>query len=166
MSSEIQTYTNVMEHFVTEEIEYQLKKNSTLHKMADSVNKLEIATFALNRLPCYYASCLEGIERQRRRIKEQRQLRKKITQVVSQAFAAVENNPLRLATPIPAEPKDRIEQAKDTLPKLADSLPHIELTWIVSFMETFLTNLKNEQVSHQEVVKLYYLLYHYWRDSQ
>lgn len=166
MSSEVQTYTNVMESFVTEEIESQLTHNDTAHKMADYVNKLEVATFALNRLPCYYASCLEGIERQRRRIKEQRELRKKIAHVVSQGFAAIERNPLRKSTPIPKEQKDRIQEAKDTLPKLADSIPHVELTWIVCFMETFLTNLKNEQVSQQEVVKLYYLLYYYWKDSQ
>ena len=166
MSSEVQTYTNVMESFVAEEIESQLNSNETAHKMADYVNKLEVATFALNRLPCYYASCLEGIERQRRRIKEQRELRKKIALVVAQGFAAIERNPLRQSTPIPKEQKDRIQEAKNTLPKLADSVPHVELTWIVSFMEAFLTNLKNEQVSSQEVVKLYYLLYYYWKDYQ
>ena len=153
MSSEVQTYQNVMEIFVTEEIESQLAKSTTLNQVsADSINKLEVATFALNRLPCYYASCLEGIERQRRRIKEQRELRRKIAYVVSQAFAAVGRNPLRQSTPITKEKKDRIEEAKEQLPKFADVLPQQELDWIVCFMETFLTNLSNEQVSDQEVV--------------
>ena len=163
---EVQTYTNVMEDFVTKEIESQLAKNATLNKISDHINKLEVATYALNRLPCYYASCLEGIERQRRRIKEQRELRRKIAAVVSQGFAAIERNPLRQSTPIPKEQRDRIQEAKDTLPKFADSLPQIELTWIVSFMEAFLTNIKNEQVTQPEVVKLYYLLYYYWQDNQ
>ena len=169
MSTEIQTYQNVMEIFVTEEIESQLAKSASLKQVqvpTDQINKLEVATFALNRLPCYYASCLEGIERQRRRIKEQRELRRKIAHVVSQAFAAVGRNPLRQSTPITKEKKDRIQEAKEHLPNLADVLPQLELDWIVSFMETFLTNLNNDQVSHQEVVKLYYLLYYYWKDNQ
>ena len=166
MSLEAQTYQNVMEIFVAEEIESQLAKRASLKLSTDYINTLEVATFALNRLPCYYASCLEGIERQRRRIKEQRELRRKIAHVVSQGFATVGRNPLRQSTPITKEKKDRIEEAKEQLPKLADVLPQLELDWIVSFMETFLINLNNEQVSHQEVVKLYYLLYYYWKDNQ
>ena len=166
-SQQAETYQNVMEIFVQEEIESQLRKNSSISQLpTDSINTLEVATFALNRLPCYYASCLEGIERQKRRIKEQRELRRKIASVVSQAFAAIGRNPLRQSTPITKDKKDRIEEAKEQLPKFADVLPQLELDWIVSFMETFLTNLSNEQVSQQEVVKLYYLLYYYWKDNQ
>ncbi len=174
MSEEIQAYQNVMEAFVTQEIELQLAKRTTLTgidkdnftQSNSNVNKLEVATFALNRLPCYYASCVEGIERQKRRIKEQRQLRKKISSIVSQGFAAIESNPLRQATPIKTHQRDTIEEAKKTLPRLDDELPKIELTWIVSFMEAFLTNVRNEQVSHQEVIKLYYLLYYYWEENK
>lgn len=75
MVSEPQTYKNVMEAFVQEEIEFQLQNNKALSRSADYINLLEVATFALNRLPCYYASSIEGIERQRRRIKEKKRVK-------------------------------------------------------------------------------------------
>lgn len=166
MPPELKAYKNVMETFVDEEIKDQMQKNKTLSQMSEYVNLLEVAAFALNRLPAYYASSLEGIERQRRRIKEQRELRQKIAFAVAQAFAAVGRDPIRRSTPIVAEQKDMIQEAKQTLSEVEDILPTMELSWIVSFMETFLINLKYKQLTTEEVVKLYYLLYYYWQESQ
>lgn len=167
MVSELQTYKNVMETFVQEEIEYQLENNKTLAKTADYINLLEVATFALNRLPCYYASSLEGIEIQKRRIKEKRELKQKISLVVSQAFAAVERDPLRRSTPIIEEDgKNIFDEARKTLSQISDTLPEAELSWIISFMETFLTNISSKNISSEEVIKLYYLLYYYWQENQ
>lgn len=166
MSSEPQTYKNVMEAFVEDEIQEQIAKNKALHQKAGYINLLEVATFALNRLPSYYASSLEGIERQRRRIKDQRELRQKISFAVSQAFAAVERDPLRRSTPIIEGKADILKEAKQTLSEVEDVLPTMELSWIVSFIETFLTNLKYKQLTQEEVVKLYYLLYYYWQENQ
>jgi len=167
MVTEAQTYKNVMEAFVQEEIEYQLHNNKALGKTAEFINVLEVATFALNRLPCYYASSLEGMERQRRNIKEKRELKQKISFVVSQAFAAVERDPLRRSTPIVDEEKsDIFDQARQAISQAQDSLPEAELSWIISFMETFLANVSYNSVSSEEVVKLYYLLYYYWQENQ
>ncbi len=166
MSSETETYKNVMETFVLEEITSQLENIKDYNKKAEYIKPSEVATFALNRLPCYYASCTEGIHRQQVRIKTNRELQKKIRSVVSQALSAIEKDPLRQSTPINNQYKDRLEEAKENIPKLAEIVPEPELKWIVYFMETFLTNLKNEQVSQQEVIRLYYLLYYYWEDSQ
>lgn len=167
MGNEPQTYKNVMEAFVQEEIEYQLENNKTLGKTAEYINLLEVATFALNRLPCYYASSLEGIERQRRRIKEKRELKQKISFVVSQAFAAVERDPLRRSTPIiEEEQKDIFQEARKTLSEISDPIPEAELSWIISFMETFLVNVSAKNISSEEVIKLYYLLYYYWQENQ
>jgi len=167
MVSEPTTYKNVMEAFVQEEIEYQLENNKTLGKTAEFINLLEVATFALSRLPCYYASSLEGVERQRRRIKEKRELKQKISFVVSQAFAAVERDPLRRSTPIvEQDKKDIFAQARKTLSEEKDSLPEVELSWIISFMEAFLTNITYQSIPSEEIVKLYYLLYYYWEQNQ
>lgn len=167
MGNEPQTYKNVMEAFVQEEIEYQLENNKTLGKMAEYINLLEVATFALNRLPCYYASSLEGIERQKRRIKEKRELKQKISFVVSQAFAAIERDPLRRSTPIiEEEQKDIFQEARKTLSEISDTIPEAELSWIISFMETFLANVSSKNISSEEVIKLYYLLYYYWQENQ
>ncbi|GAB4320333.1 MAG: hypothetical protein Kow0091_27790 [Geminocystis sp.] len=167
MVSEPQTYKNVMEAFVQEEIEFQLQNNKALSRSADYINLLEVATFALNRLPCYYASSIEGIERQRRRIKEKRELKQKISFVVSQAFAAVERDPLRRSTPIIEEDKkDIFDEARSAVYQAKDTLPETELCWIISFMEAFLTNVTYNSVSAEEVVKLYYLLYYYWQENQ
>lgn len=167
MLSEPTTYKNVMEAFVQEEIEYQLEHNKALSKKAEFINLLEVATFALNRLPCYYASSLEGIERQRRRIKEKRELKQKISFVVSQAFAAVERDPLRRSTPIVDEDKSNIfDEARKVVSQAQDSIHQEELSWIISFMETFLANITYQSISQEEIVKLYYLLYYYWQENQ
>jgi len=155
-----------MEIFVDEEIRYQLANNKALSQTGGYLNLREVATFALNRLPTLYASSMEGIERQKRKLKEQTELRRKIALAVSQAFAAVERDPLRRSTPLENEEKDPINEAKKTISQLGTSIPQEELAWIVAFMESFLLNIKEKQVSHEEVVKLYYLLYYYWQETQ
>lgn len=165
MSSEAESYVNVIEDFVIEEIKLQLAKNELHHKMADYINISEVATFALNRLPCFYASCLEGVEKQKHRIKHDRQLPHQIRQVVNQALLAVQRDPLRKSTPLPQEKQYNLADAKESLPAFNNSLLKQEVEWIISFIETFLTNLKNEQVNQEEIIKLYYLLYYYWQDN-
>lgn len=160
------TYKNVMELFVDEEIQYQLANNKALSQMGGYLNLREVATFALNRLPTLYASSMEGIERQKRKLKQQTELKRKIALAVSQAFAAVERDPLRRSTPLQEENKDTIEEAKKTISELGTELPTEELAWIVAFMESFLLNVKEKQVTNEEVIKLYYLLYYYWQENQ
>ena len=165
MSLEAEAYVNVMETVVLEEIKLQLTKNQLHHKMFEHINISEVAAFSLNRLPSHYASSIEGIERQKNIIKHDRQLSYQIRQVVHHALLTIEKDPLRKSTPIVNENQDTFTAAKEVLPEIDNSLPKEELQWIVSFMETFLTNVKNKQVNQHEILQLYYLLYYYWQDN-
>ncbi|MBL1211090.1 late competence development ComFB family protein, partial [Geminocystis sp. GBBB08] len=160
MPPEKKPYKNVMEILVDEEIQYQLINNKALANIRDSLNLVEVATFALNRLPSFYASSREGIEKQKARGVVQ--LKGQIRQAVVQGIAAVTRDPLRKSTPLPKEKTDAILDAKRTLTKLNDTLPKEELAAIVDFMESFLEKIKNQQITEQEVIKLYYLLDFYW----
>ncbi|WP_017293768.1 late competence development ComFB family protein [Geminocystis herdmanii] len=162
MSTEKNTYKNVMELLVDEEIEYQLINNKALNNMAGSVNLVEIATFALNRLPSLYASSKEGIDKQKARGVVQ--LRQQIRQAVVQGIAAITRDPLRKSTPLPQK-SNTIADAKRTLTNLNDSLPKEELSTIVNFMESFLEKVKNREITEHEVVKLHYLLDFYWEED-
>lgn len=168
MNQKKQTYKNqnVMEFLVDQEIEYQLDNRKTPPGLSAYISVLEVATYALNRLPALYASSTEGIERQKRIGKEK--YKRKIEQAVSLGFAAVERDPLRKSNPITIETEkiDTIEDAKQTLSQLGDSIPQEELSWIVSFMEAFLQRVKNKQITEKEVVKLYYLLYYFWQENK
>jgi hypothetical protein len=153
-----QKYKNAMEYLVEREIDQQVKNESNPLKVISDINLVQVATFALNRLPPLYASSLEGLEKQKRRANHE--FRHKITQAVSQGFAAVLRDPLKRATPLHSEEQHTLEDAKQTLTQLAD-IPQHELNWIVNFMESFLERIKNKQITEEEVVKLYYLLFYY-----
>ena len=169
MPLERKFYKNVMEILVDEEIQYQLENNKTINSTLTRFNLIEVATFALNRLPSLYASSTEGVERQRRKLKEDRNLKAKVALAVSQGFAAVERDPLRRSTPIIDEDQlksqDIINQAKKTLSELSDVLPEKELNWLINFMEQFLAKVGNQQITEEEVVKLFFLLYYYWQEN-
>ena len=166
MVLEKQTYKNVMEILVDEEIEFQLKHNVTIADSASYLNLIEVATFALNRLPSLYASSQEGIERQKRKLRQDKDLKGKISIAVSQGFAAVERDPLRRSTPIKSKSYDTIEEIKQIITQLGDFLPEKELSWLINFMEQFLARVKNQQITEEEIIKLYYLLVYYWQQNQ
>ncbi|WP_231937596.1 late competence development ComFB family protein [Geminocystis sp. NIES-3709] len=148
-----------MEIFVDEEIQLQLANNRNLSLSANDLNLVEVATFALNRLPSLYASSQEGIQKQK--AKGMVQLKPKVKQAVAQGFAAVVRDPLRKSTPLPSEKTDTILDAKKTLTNLNDSFPKEELATLVDFMESFLQKVKREEITEQEVIKLFYLLDYY-----
>lgn len=162
-------YKNVMEVFVEEEIRYQLDNNNTITFALTAKNLHEVATFALNRLPSLYASSMEGVEQQRRKLKTDRNLRKKVTLAVSQAFAAVERDPSRRGTPLEDEENkyspDLLFEVKQKLTNLSETLPEKELSWLIHFIEQFLGRVDNEQISEEEIVKLFFLLYYYWQEN-
>ncbi|MBE9222050.1 late competence development ComFB family protein [Cyanobacterium stanieri LEGE 03274] len=164
MTKEKQIYKNVMEILVDEEIEYQLVHNKTINTtVKDYINPIEVATFALNRLPSLYASSAEGIQKQKRRaiIK----YKKDITKAVIQGFAAVERDPLRRSTPLPSEREDIISDARKSLTQLDETVPKEELSLIVEFMENFLNKIQTEEITAVEIIKLYYLLDFYWEED-
>lgn len=137
---------NVMEVLVSEEIERQIGRlPSNIRKF---VNPIEVATYALNRLPALYASSQQGYNKQK--IRGRSEYSVKITQEVRKGFAAIQKDLLRSSTPLTADSErniDRdIQEAKAALQELADYLPKKDLTWknIVKLVKPLLAELKEE----------------------
>jgi hypothetical protein len=116
---------NVMEFLVTEEIERQIIRYPT--NINCYINRVEVATYALNRLPPLYASSQEGFNRQK--LTGRKEYSAEITKAVRQALAAVQKDLLRSSTPLIAEEDEQLEDAKNALKELADFLPHREFSW-------------------------------------
>lgn len=165
MPQKNQSYQNVMELLVDQEINYQIDHQKIPLEISAYVNTLEVATYALNRLPALYASSLEGIEKQKR--KARKEFKHKIEQAVSLGFAAVQRDPLRTSTPIEKKEQEvnTIENVKKALVQLSNEVPQQELSWIVDFMAVFLQRIKEKKITEKEVVKLYYLLYYYCQEK-
>ncbi len=87
---------NVMETLVAEETTRQLKAYPP--RITKDIQKIDVITYALNRLSPLYASSEEGIAYQTQIAKDNYQ--RAIQMAVQQAIAAVRRNPLRNTTPI------------------------------------------------------------------
>ena len=133
---------NIMEVLVEEEIDRQIKRHPT--EIRQHINRIEVATHALNRLPPLYASCYEGFNKQK--LKGRSKHSAEITKNVRQAFAAVQKDLLRISTPLVAEEKYESKEAKKALQELIDFLPHKEFSWekLVKLIKPALI-----QLSHQ-----------------
>jgi hypothetical protein len=99
------SYKNVMEILIDDEIDRQTCSYSQTE--AQKINRIEVATYALNRVPPLYASSQEGIERQYERGVSE--FSDHITATVTQALAKIHQNPHVKATPLP-----RLEEAVET----------------------------------------------------
>ncbi len=97
--NQAQTAKNVMEWLVAEEIERRIKPLSP--KIANSINWVEVATYALNHLPPLYACTEEGWNYQKQRGKDE--LSEQISTAVSQAVTVVQQDPIRRSTPLVEE---------------------------------------------------------------
>lgn len=104
-------HKNVIEALVYDEIDRQLKHYPKT--LAGYINRVEVATYALNRLPPLYASSQNGQSQQiqiaRKKHKEQ------IIAAVRRAIAAIEIDPLRVSTPIVSEVEAQHDLAKTML---------------------------------------------------
>ncbi len=109
-----QAYKNVMELLVEDEINNQF--NTHDHRVIQYVNKVEVATYALNRLPCLYASSEKGKNQQK--LIGYKQYRKQITIAVRQGIAAVQRDPLRISTPLISEIEEKYQIANAALREL------------------------------------------------
>ena len=89
------SYKNVMEIIVDEEIDRQTQHFSA--EEAQMLNRIELATYALNRLPPLYASSREGVDFQYERGKSE--LHERVETVVQQALGVVKQVPIRESTP-------------------------------------------------------------------
>lgn len=87
---------NIMEVLVSQEVERQLK--ALPPAAIAQINQLDVATYALNRLPPLYAASQEGIAHQRE--EANRKYQEAITSAVQSAIATVQKNPIRHATRI------------------------------------------------------------------
>lgn len=109
-------HINIMELLVLEEIDKQLQLYPK--KKRDYINKVEVATYALNRLPPLYASSCLGKEHQKRTANQK--YKSQITLAVRRSFAAVERDPLRRSVPLISEQQAEYQVAKISLNKLED----------------------------------------------
>lgn len=117
-----QTYRNVMESLVVEEVEKQFQKLPV--KVASYVNKAEVVAYALNRLPPLYATSERGWQQQRDRAR--REMNDQIKTAVRQAIAAVQRDPLRAVTPLKVEEE---QESTAALQGLKELLGREELSW-------------------------------------
>jgi hypothetical protein len=124
---------NIMEELVAEEVTRQFKRYP--ESVTQYINKVEVATFALNRLPPLYASCHKGLNQQK--LKGKTDFSAQITKTVRQGFAAVQKDVLRYSTPLQPEnnfvstskQNEELEEARKALAELAEFFPHSKVSW-------------------------------------
>jgi hypothetical protein len=115
-------YMNVMELLVSEEVEKQLKTMQP--RMLKYLKRVEVETYALNRLPSLYASSEKGWQHQYEKAK--RELHNQIKSAVRQAFAAVQVDPIRSSEPLRLQDGDSARVALDAI---RDLLKQPDLNW-------------------------------------
>ncbi len=147
-------HLNIMELLVQEEIENQLKFYPK--KLQTYINKVEVATYALNRLPPLYASSAIGKEHQRRT--GQRKYKSEITLAVRRALAAIERDPIKKSVPLISETYAQYELAKIALKKLENLLKiqgiisnNRQLSWnnLYNFLYPLITKEKTTDIENK-----------------
>ncbi|MDB9526373.1 late competence development ComFB family protein [Oscillatoria sp. CS-180] len=113
-------YINVMELLVAEEVSRQL--DNLPERVSKYIKRIEVETFALNRLPSLYASSEKGLQHQYERA--QRELKPQVLSAVRQAFAAVQVDPIRLSQPLQLN-----QEEEAVLQALREFLKTPDLTW-------------------------------------
>ncbi|MDJ0557145.1 MAG: late competence development ComFB family protein [Microcoleaceae cyanobacterium MO_207.B10] len=97
--SSTKKYLNIMEKMVAEEVNRQITQLP--QKLAKYIKRVDVETYALNRLPPLYASSQEGWKFQTKRA--QAEYKKQISTAVRHAFAAVQRDLLKHSTPLVKE---------------------------------------------------------------
>ncbi len=148
-------HVNIMELLVQEEIEEQLQLYP--EKMKNYINQVEVATYALNRLPPLYASTFIGREHQRRT--GQQKYKSQITLGVRRALAAIERDPIRQSVSLVAENQVEYELAKISLTKLEKLFKNQgimannqELSWnkLTRIIYALITKAKSKKIKRHE----------------
>ena len=136
---------NIMEELVAEEVTRQMSRYP--ENITKFINKVEVATFALNRLPPLYASSRKGLHKQK--LKGKSDFSIQITQAVRKGFAAVQKDILRYSTPLQASDSssdselsssEELKEAKKALAELAQFIPGNKVSWqkLVIFVKPLL----------------------------
>ncbi|MGF1602709.1 MAG: late competence development ComFB family protein [Thermosynechococcaceae cyanobacterium] len=116
-----QTYTNVTELLVKEEIKKQTANLNA--NWTESLSLSEIIAYALNRLPSRYATSQEGLYRLRQLM--QQKLGKQIEATVGEALRVIHKQP-RLTTPL--RPHEEIVAEEEMAKMALDTLIPQELS--------------------------------------
>jgi hypothetical protein len=122
LKSPINTHINVIEELVHSEIQRQIQ--SYPDHLKTYINTVEVATYALNRLPAFYASSLQGREQQLKRAYKHRP---QIIQEVRRALAAIQRDPLRVAQPLISERDRRLQEADEARQAILEFLQERQL---------------------------------------
>ena len=142
-----ETNKNVMEELVLEEINKQISQRILPKK--NSINKLEVATYALNLLPPLYASSAEGLRRQKNRGRQK--FKQEIYMAVCKGFTAVEKEPNRISTPLRPVRENELEDLKIALKELSEMLPnnYEELSWqdLINYVKDLVYQQQIEELS-------------------
>ena len=147
---------NVMELLVAEEVNRQIVRYPD--NIRKFINRIEVATFALNRLPALYASSQQGFNKQK--IKGRADHSVQITQQVRKGFAAVQKDILRCSVPLTAETEadlDRdLQEAKNALQELAEYIPERDLSWkkVVKLVKPILAELNQQNIEEMNAQKV------------
>lgn len=109
-------YLNIMEEMVTQEVNRQMVLLP--QKLAKYIKRIDVETYALNRLPPLYASSQEGWQFQTKRAEAE--YKKQIATAVRHAFAAVQRDLLKHSTPLV---KEEVKKASSPPPATTSSTP-------------------------------------------
>ncbi len=130
IDTETKIYKNVMEELVDKAIDKEFVKLPK--KLAAYLDRRQVATYALNRLPPLYASSEEGENIQKKRARQE--MSSEIESAVRHGFAAVRQDPLRNSTPlqkerVSAEALNDYQAADRALKQLRKLLNRPHLCW-------------------------------------
>ncbi|NEP09884.1 MAG: late competence development ComFB family protein [Symploca sp. SIO2C1] len=167
------THKNVMELFVSQEVEQQRSQLS--ENLAKYIDPIEVATYALNRLPPLYACSQQGWQYQKLQAQSQFQ---QITIAVRQALAAVQRDPIKRSTPLIPSEETELQEAQAALAGLQNLLHQREVSWnnLANTVQKALTKTATEAIKqvlpkkarknpiHQESKELNLVVYD-WKDS-
>ena len=158
---------NVMEILVSDEIQRQLGRYPD--NIKKYINLLEVATYALNRLPALYASSQQGFNKQKLRGRSEYSVQ--ITQAVRKGFATVQQDLLRCSTPLvdttDEEREQDIQEAKNALQELAEFLPDKDVSWskLVKLVKPILIELSQQSRRDANYRKIRSKSSHMWGNS-
>lgn len=105
-----------MEDLVAEEVKRQVASLSP--RLSQYIKRVEVETYALNRLPPLYASSQEGLLQQHKRGRET--LLEDVRKAVRQALVAVQRDVLRHSTPLSPEEEPKPKPAPNPNPEQED----------------------------------------------
>jgi len=107
-----------MEDLVAQEVKMQFA--TLAPRLCQYIKRVEVETYALNRLPPLYASCREGWMQQLKRGREE--FHAPVKTAVRQAIAAVQRDLLRHSTPLSPEESTPVKE-ESPKPEPAQILP-------------------------------------------